>query len=110
MTVNEREPEKGFALLIAMEKLLSAKTKLEWTHYSTDRTDREDYVGSFLTGHARVRFYEDRKNIYIIQLVVESEESVHAQEIEAAKHQVLSEILPAVGASEIQETKPIYSF
>jgi hypothetical protein len=95
-------------MLYGLEKLLKAATPFKWAQYSTDRNDRDDWVGARIADHAALKFYDEYKHIFTAELLVESEESVHAQDVEAAKQRVLSEILPAVGAREIQETKPTY--
>ena len=87
----------------SMKKLLEPATKCSWVHYSTDRPLKPDWLSADIGGQARLRFYEHYKGILDAVLTVTSEDAEHDERVAAARHRVLTEILPVVGAREVEE-------
>ncbi|HNN90708.1 MAG TPA: hypothetical protein PKI03_00500 [Pseudomonadota bacterium] len=86
-----------------LKKLLAPATKCSWIHYSTERNDRVDWLGATIGDKAELRFYERYMGILDAVLKVATEDAEHDERIAAARNKVLSEILPIVGAREIEE-------
>ena len=87
----------------SMKKLLEPATKCSWVHYSTERRYKSDWLGADIGGQARLRFYEHYMGILDAVLEIVSEEAEHDERVVAARHRVLTEILPVVGAREVEE-------
>lgn len=85
-----------------LEKRLESATKRSWFYYSTERPP-PDWLGEPLDDKAELRFYLYYKGIFDAVLKVATEDAEHDERIAAARNKVLSEILPFVGAREIEE-------
>lgn len=86
-----------------LKKRLEPATKLRWIHYSTERNDRVDWLGGNIGDKAELRFYERYMGILDAVLKVVSEDAEHDECVASARHRVLTEILLAAGAREVEE-------
>lgn len=93
-----------------LRKLLVSATKLHWIHYSTERNDRVDWLGADLGDKAELRFYEHYRGMLDAVLKVASEDAEHDECVAAARQKVLTEILPIVGAREVEGIETIYLY
>ena len=91
-----------------LKKLLEPATKRSWIHYSTERPLKPDWLGADIGDQARLRFYLHYKGILDAVLTVASEDAKHDEHVAAARHRVLTEILPVAGACEVEEIETIH--
>jgi hypothetical protein len=94
---------------VHMAKRLNAATPYKWVQYSAEHRYRDDWLGSKITDNATLKFYESHKGIFSAELTVESPADAHADDVPLARQRVLTEILPLLGARDIQETKPTHN-
>lgn len=94
----------------SMKKLLDAATRRSWFYYSTERPLQPDWLGEDISDNAELRFYEHYKGIMDAVLKVVSEDAEHDERVAAARQKVLTEILPIVGAREVEEVETIYLY
>ena len=83
--------------------MLEPATKYSRFYYSTERPLKSDWLGADIGDNAELRFYLHYKGITDAVLKVASEEAEHDERITTARHKVLNEILPVVGACEVEE-------
>jgi hypothetical protein len=93
-----------------LKKLLEPATKCPWVYYSTERRYKDDWLSADIGDKARLRFYLHYKGILDAVLRVESEDAEHDKCVANARHRVLTEILPIVGAREVEEIESIYLY
>jgi hypothetical protein len=86
-----------------MEKQLDPARKRSWVYYSTERRFEDDWLGADIGDKAELRFYLHYKGIFDAVLKVASEDAEHDKCVANARHRVLTEILPIVGAREVEE-------
>jgi len=86
-----------------LKKLLEPATKRSWVHYSTEKRYEDDWLGGDIDDKAKLRFYDHYKGILDAVLKVTSEDAEHDAHVAAARHRVLTEILPVAGAREVEE-------
>ncbi|MBL9007213.1 MAG: hypothetical protein JNJ46_23350 [Myxococcales bacterium] len=89
----------------SMKKKLEPATKLHWVDYGTEKRYKDDWLGADIGDKARLYFYLHYKGILDAVLKVASEDTEHDACIAAARHKVLTEILPIVGAREVEEVE-----
>ena len=94
----------------SMKKKLEPATKRYWVAYSTERRYKDDWLGANIGDNADLRFYDHYKGILDAVLKVVSEDGEHDERVAAARQKVLTEILPIVGAREVEEVETIYLY
>ncbi|MBL9007214.1 MAG: hypothetical protein JNJ46_23355 [Myxococcales bacterium] len=95
---------------VRLRKLLEPATRHSWVHYSTDRNDRVDWLGAGIGEKAALRFYLDYKGIFDAVLKVTSEDAEYDECVAADRQRVLTEILPIVGAREVEGIETIHLY
>lgn len=88
-----------------LKDLLEPATARPWVHYSTERRYKDDWLGACIGDKAWLHFYLHYKGILDAVLRVESEDAEHDERIAAARHRVLTEILPVAGARDVEEVE-----